>query len=345
MIVWFGESPSLLRAQVYLKARYAEAPGVLEGVPVRKSGIRIGEVMAIAFDERPNQPDGVLVTLALERQYKLRQGSIPRLTRSLIGDVAIDMQPGSGEGYIELGRNPAEAPVIEGEVAPDPSKALAAATKAFERAGDTLDSINQAAAGLAKVTKSADNLDRMLTTWHTTGQDVTGAAQTIKRFIETNEGDFKPALAQIRQVAQKLNDTIDPKIQEAFRSGIDKFNSAAGRIDAGVAQLEPALKDLGGPVNKTPSTDLGQAIRRLNLIASDLELLTGKLRDSQGRLSTEGSLQKLIVQSDLHDNLNRMALSANQALLQLKTVLASLRTFAERVSSDPASMTRGAFQR
>ena len=54
LIVWFGESPSLLRDQVYLKVRYAEAPGVLEGVAVRKSGIRVGEVVAIAFDERPN---------------------------------------------------------------------------------------------------------------------------------------------------------------------------------------------------------------------------------------------------------------------------------------------------
>src|SRR5262249_1640403 len=345
MIVWFGESPSLLRAQVYLKARYAEAPGVLEGVPVRKSGIRIGEVMTIAFDERPNQPDGVLVTLSLERKFKLGQGTVPRLTRSLIGDVAIDMQPGAGEGYIATGKTPGDAPIIEGEVAPDPSKALAAATKAFERAGDTLDSINQAASGLSKVTKSADNLDRLLTTWHTTGQDVTGAAQAIKRFIATNEGDFQPALANIRQVAQKLNDTIDPKTQEALRSGLDKFSSAANRIDAGVAELEPALKDLGGPVNKTPSTDLGQTIRRLNLIASDLELLTGKLRDSQGRLNTEGTLQKLIVQSDLHDNLNRMALSANQALLQLKTVLAAMRTFADKVSSDPGSMMRGSFPR
>src|SRR5581483_8178543 len=77
MVVWFGETPSLLRDQVYLKVRYAEAPGVLEGVPVRKSGIRIGEVMAIAFDERPNQPDGVIVTLALERRYHVREGSVP----------------------------------------------------------------------------------------------------------------------------------------------------------------------------------------------------------------------------------------------------------------------------
>ena len=47
LIVWFGEAPSLLRDQVYLRARYADAPGVLEGVAVRKSGIRVGEVSAI----------------------------------------------------------------------------------------------------------------------------------------------------------------------------------------------------------------------------------------------------------------------------------------------------------
>ena len=70
LIVWFGESPSLLRDQIYLKARYAEAPGVLEGVAVRKSGIRVGEVVAIAFDDRPNQPDGVLVTMAIERSTR-----------------------------------------------------------------------------------------------------------------------------------------------------------------------------------------------------------------------------------------------------------------------------------
>ena len=79
MIVWFGESPSILRDQVYLKVRYAEAPGVVEGVPVRKSGIRIGEVFATTFDERPNEPDGVIVTLALERRYKLHEGTVPRL--------------------------------------------------------------------------------------------------------------------------------------------------------------------------------------------------------------------------------------------------------------------------
>src|SRR6516165_6301879 len=106
MIVWFGESPALLRDQVYLKAHFAEAPSVLEGVPVRKSGIRIGEVIAIAFDERSGAPDGVIVTLALERRYKLREGTRPRLDRSLIGDVAVDMQPGTGPDLLPTGNTP-----------------------------------------------------------------------------------------------------------------------------------------------------------------------------------------------------------------------------------------------
>ena len=39
-----------------------------------------------------------------------------------------------------------------------------------------------------------------------------------------------------------------------------------------------------------------------------------------------------------------MAISATQALVQLRTVLATLRSFAEKVSRDPASITRGAFR-
>ncbi len=255
------------------------------------------------------------------------------------------MEPGTSNDPQPTGKTPATAPVIEGQVAPDPSKALAAATKAFEKAGDTLESINKAAAGLAKLTDSSDKLDQLLTTWHTTGQDVSGAAQGIKRFIADNEGNFQPALADLRKVVGKFNDTLDPDTQKALKDGINRFSSAAARMDSGLADLDPAFKDLGAKVSQTPTTDIGQAVRRLNLAMADIELLTSKLRGAQGRLNTEGSLQKLLIQSDLHDNLNRMAISANQAFVQLRTVLATLRQFADKVASDPASMMRGAIGR
>jgi phospholipid/cholesterol/gamma-HCH transport system substrate-binding protein len=344
MIVWFGESPSILRDQVYVKVRYLEAPGVLEGVPVRKSGIRVGEVFAIGFEERPNHPDGVLVTLAIERKYRIHDDVVPRLSRSLIGDVTIDLQPGTSAGFLTPGRTPDKAPFIEGEVTPDPSRALAAATKAFDNAGDTLKSINDAANGLSRIAQNAEKLDEFLTTWATTGKNVSKTAQRIDQFIANNEGDFKPALADLRQVAAKLNTTFDQGMQTSLKSGVERFSAAAARLDSGLSDIDPVLKDLGAPVTHVPSTDIGQAARRINAAAADLELLTSKLRDGRGGLNTEGSLQKLITQTELHDNFNAMALSASQALAQLKTVLASLRTFAEKVSRDPGAISRGAFQ-
>jgi phospholipid/cholesterol/gamma-HCH transport system substrate-binding protein len=47
----------------------------------------------------------------------------------------------------------------------------------------------------------------------------------------------------------------------------------------------------------------------------------------------------------MYDNYNAMALNASQALNQFKVVLASLRAFAERVSRDPSSLSRGILQR
>jgi phospholipid/cholesterol/gamma-HCH transport system substrate-binding protein len=341
MIVWFGESPSVFRDQVYLKVHYSEAPGVVEGVPVRKSGIRIGEVFSTEFDERPNEPDGVIVTLALERKYSLHKGSVPRLNRSLIGDVTVDMMPGTGPSTLPTSRTVAGAPVIEGEVAPDPSKALAAATKAFESAGDTLKSINAAAAGLATLTKSAAKLDDFLASVAEAGKNVSLVAQGIERVIKTNEGDLPPTMANIRSVARKLDDAID---QSALKTGIERFSAASVRLDTDLALIDPVLKDLSSPVNRQPATDLGQTFRRINILTADLELLTSTLRDGRGGLNTNGSLQKLLTQAELHDNINTMAVNATQTLIQLKAVLSTVRAFVEKASRDPSAITRGAFQ-
>ena len=182
-------------------------------------------------------------------------------------------------------------------------------------------------AGLTKISKSAEKLDDFLASVADAGRNVSKAAQGIERVIKTNEADVQPAIADLRQVAKKLNDTFDPKTQDALKTGIERFSSAAARLDSGIAQIDPVLKDLGAPVNHVPATDIGQAVRRINMVAADLELLTSKLRDGRGGLNTDGSLQKLLTQAELHDNLNRMAVAANQALVQLKAVLNSLRGF------------------
>jgi phospholipid/cholesterol/gamma-HCH transport system substrate-binding protein len=345
LIVWFGESPTLLRDHVYVVARYDEAPGVAEGIQIRKSGIRVGEVSAIHFDERPGQPDGVLVTLSLERKFRIKAGSIPRVSRSLIGDVSIDLLPGTGPGYLKTSDNPNDAPVIEGAVSPDPSKALAAATQAFEKVGTTLESINAAADGITKLSKSADNVNGFLDTWKTTGARVTAAADGIDRFIRSNENDFQPAVTNLREVSQKLNRMLDPSTQDSLRTGVQQFSAASNKLNTALNEAAPLFRDLGAPVTSKPATDFGQAVRRMNIVASDLSLLTASLRDPSGKLNPDGSLQKLFLKSDLYDNMNRFAVSGTYAFEGIKPVLAALRVFAEKVSRDPSAIAKGALQR
>ena len=228
----------------------------------------------------------MIVTLALERRYKLHEGTVPRLNRSLIGDVTVDMMPGTGPGYLETSKLPALAPIIHGAVAPDPSKALAAATKAFESAGDTLKAIDQAAAGLAKISQSAGKLDDFLASVADAGRNVSNVAQGLERVIKTNEGDLQPTMANLRQIAEKLDEAIDQdRTQDRHRAIFVRLGPSRcrARPDRSGAQRP------GSPVDHRPATDIGQAVRRINLVAADLELLSSKLRNGRGGLNTDGS--------------------------------------------------------
>lgn len=345
LIVWFGESPTLLRDHAFVTVRYDEAPGVAEGIPVRKSGIRVGEVASIAFDERPNQPDGVLVTLSLDRKYPIKEGSVPRITRSLIGDVAIDLLPGSGPGRLKTSDRPQNAPVIEGTVAPDPSKALAAATQAFEKVGDTLKTIDAAANGIAQVTKSADKLNSFLTTWDVAGQRLTSASEGIDRFIRTNENDMRPMVSNLREVSEKLNTTLDPATRDALKTGIGQFSAASAKLSASLDAASPLFRDLGAPVSHIPQTDFGQTVRRLNRVSSDLNLLTQTLRGPDGSLNSNGSLQKMLTRSDLYDNMNRFAVTGSSTFDGFRPIVAAFRVFAEKIAREPSALTKGALQR
>ena len=345
LIIWFGESPSLLRGHNYIRVRYSEAPGVAEGIPVRRSGIRVGEVTAILFDEQPNTPDSVLVTLSLERGYKFKEGTVPRLSRSLFGDVAIDLLPGKGTALLKTSDAPTDAPVIDGVVAPDPSKAMEAATLAFQKAGDTLKSIDLAANGISEVSKSARKLDEFITTWQSTGQRVQAAADGIDRFIRANEAEIGPTVTNLRAVSAKLNTTLDGPTQESFRTGMRQFSIATKQLSASLDQAAPLFRDLGAPVNGVPQTDFGQTIRRVNRISSDVGLLTQTLRAPDGSLNKDGSVQKLMMKPEVYDNINRMALSGSSTFDGFKPLIAALRVFADKISRDPSILAKGALQR
>lgn len=341
MIVWFGESPALLRGQSYVTVLFQEAPGVNVGIPVRKSGIRVGEVVEIEFTPA-GSPDGVLVTLAMDtdRREQIKEGSIPRITRALIGDVSIDLAPGTGSNPLPMFDSPSRskrAP-IQGEVSPDPSKALEAATKAFEQVGPTLENISNAAQGLGSLTKKAEKLDEFLAAASDAGNRISRLSESLNRVVDQSGGDFQPAMSNLRQVAEKLNKTLDPKTQADMQIAVQRFSAASTRLDEVLANLQPVSKDLGAnAATARPTTTVGQFFVRVNRIAADLNLLTRQLNDGHDRLNPSGSLQKLLIEADLYDQYRQMAADVRALVRQFSV-------FADKIAREPSVLTRGALR-
>ena len=111
MIVWFGESPAILRDQVYLKVRYAERPACSRAFPSARAASGSARSSRSRSTSAPTSPTVCIVTLAIERQIQAARGHSPAAGRDrLIGDVTIDMQPGTGPAISQdrqvAGRSP-----------------------------------------------------------------------------------------------------------------------------------------------------------------------------------------------------------------------------------------------
>ena len=90
LVVTFGGMPSLLEKTYTVNVKFPSASGLTAGAPVKKSGIRIGEVTNIALVP----DDQVLVTLRISGKYTIRHDEVCRLRTSVLGDAWVEFEPG-----------------------------------------------------------------------------------------------------------------------------------------------------------------------------------------------------------------------------------------------------------
>lgn len=101
MAIFGGFSGLFVNAYV-IHVRFDHAPGVAVGTPVRKSGVRIGEVSDLELT--PN--DEVLVTLRINGKYTVYSDEVCRLKTSLLGDAWLEFErkPGSTRPRVTEGK-------------------------------------------------------------------------------------------------------------------------------------------------------------------------------------------------------------------------------------------------
>lgn len=297
LVVLFGGAPELFSSDAKYTILFPEAPGIGPGTPIRKSGVRIGKVLAVELDPVTSQ---VRVQIAVDRKYLPRKSEDANITRGLLsGDTAIDFLPKLGEDGQPLPRADEWPPGSEIPGVPPltPRSILNPAATALANAQQSLDKITRTFEQFEKV---APKLER-----------AAGEAAELFKAIH----DFLPQLQETNKRLQNLigldlpppnpNQVVpvglvtaaaqpplgEPNLralirdaQESLRSirpAVDDFRATIRRLDPdltaavkGARQTFEGVNDVLSPDNRKQIAEL---LKNLNIVSANIIKIAASL--------------------------------------------------------------------
>lgn len=374
LIVLFERVPEYFARYITYEVRFREAPGLEKGMPVRKSGVKIGEVADYDLD-----PDTgiVRVHIQVDRRYQLRMGDQAFMSRGLVlGETAINFMMGEDRRPAPPGH------VFEGKEPPDLGRALGQARTLADLAGQTLQEVLVAANNLSKAAESADTflranraqLDQTIQRVH----DLVGRANDLLR--EENRHNLTATLRNFRQASEQFDQltrrtdallTDTHKAVQQLTTRLDQLSTSAEatlneirrtveRLDKQIASSGPKADELlleGRTTLKRLQASLDRADELLTSLQQTGKLLQERapnilrnLDEGTARVNAlaqelgafakalneaDGTVRRLMNDPSLYSNLNAAAAQLSRSMPQLQQILRDLSLFADRIARHP----------
>lgn len=296
LILLFGSLPSMFQSREYYIVRFNDAPGIGAGTPVRRSGVRVGEVDRVRLEE-----DGtVVVRLALTPSFKPRKYEKPTLFTGLIGgDATIDFVPEEPEaGMPPPDRTPWEpGDLIEGVRGANVNALLNRATEVVPTTQDTMQEIRKS---IQRLEKSAPLIDNALREFSDLSKAVREAVPDTRRTIDeirelarsVREAvpDVKVIGKDVAQITRDVRETI-PEIREAVRSAqkvlqsIDEVVPEAKKLVQSVNEAVPDARALmkgineGIPDVRQTAAEIAEFLKAVRAEIPELEKTNAEARE------------------------------------------------------------------
>ncbi|MCI0703235.1 MAG: MlaD family protein [Planctomycetia bacterium] len=241
LVVLFGGAPRLFSSDARYTILFPEAPGIGPGTPIRKSGVRIGQVTELDLDPVSGQ---VRVRITVDRKYLPRKSEEAHITRGLLsGDTAVDFLPKLDAAGQPLPREDEWPPGSEIPGVPPitPRSLLNPAASALVNAQESLDRITRA---FAKLEAVAPRLEAA-------ADEATGMFKDVRGFIP----ELRKTNAQIQNLIG--TDTTRPP-------------GPNGVVQAGFVTAQPP--EPGEPNLKALIRDAQEALRSIKPAVDDIRL-------------------------------------------------------------------------
>jgi ABC-type transporter Mla subunit MlaD len=317
LVVLFGGAPRLFSSDARYTVLYPEAPGIDTGTPIRKSGVRIGQVTAIDLDPVSGQ---VRVRIAVDRKYLPRKSEEAHITRGLLsGDTAIDFLPRLDESGQPV--PPAElwppGSEIPGVPPITPRSLINPASGALTNAQQSLD----------RITRAFEKLERVAPKLELAAEEATGMFKDVRGFI--------PELRKTNQQLQKLIGT-----DTAPRPGPDPGRVVPAGALAAMQPPAPPGPAPPGPVPPGPEEpniralirDAQESLRSIRPMVEDIRMTVRRaepdvLAAARGARQAFDSVNEVLSPenrkefADLLKNLNSVAANVIKFTVALNVLL------------------------
>jgi len=250
LVIMFGSLPTMFKRSDIYTIRFVDAPGVGAGTPVRRSGVRIGEVRDVILDDERGI---VRVQVAIDPRFTLRHNEQPTLSVGLLGsDAVIDFVPISAEEGQAVDRSPL-APGSE-MVGVRPVSVNTLLNRASEVAPTAQDTLNE-------IRRSLQRLDRLSPVADETMREYRDLAKDIRKRLP----DLDRTNKEYQDLARNVNRVI-PDLEATNK----EYQGLAKDLRKALPGAQQNLDDIGATARTW-----GKLGERLNVWAqANLENIT-----------------------------------------------------------------------
>lgn len=302
--VFFGGTPRLFQSRTRYIILFNDAPGVVRGTPVRKSGVRIGEVESVELDDKRNM---VKVHIAIDPQYSLRDTEEPIITPDLLSrDTTIDfipvLPPSQNKPPKTQSKNNAVVPAqfvqaqpepglgpqqgAPGKVIP-PGSEIKGRTPPDARAllRDATDVIPTVQLSIAQIQRSVERFERLAPVIEETMREYTELARAMREVVP----EIRRTNDELRVALKKVSD-LDPDVRRALdelQDTVRQYKKVGERVDVllqtnndaiekTIRNVSTVVQRMGDLLNDENQKNFTSALKSMQGLAKSLEGLAGQ---------------------------------------------------------------------
>ncbi len=370
LVVLFSGFPSFLTRQTRFTVLLSEAGGVGPGTPVRRSGVKIGEVSSVDLD---NDTGLVRVGIVVDNKYTLRQNEEPVLNRGLLGDTTIDFtpKPANGKppdtsptppGSVLVGKVPVNPQTLLNQIAevlPTTQQTLieiAKASDSINRLAPQLDAAareftalsREARAAIPDLRRTNDEAQVTLKNWGALGERLNVLLRANEDLLVKTLKDIDDAAVRFGRAFSDDNLRNIEAILNNTKTASDRFPNIAQQIEELAKESRVTVRDADVAFkNITKATqpladrgdilwkNIDESSDRLNKVLMDAQELFKVINRS------DGTFQRFIADPSLYNNLNDAACQVAKLMPRVERILKDFEVFADKVARHPETIGVG----